>query len=373
MAAAFAVSVGLTWIVRTAGQADRVRTESSARPPTERLEALKRESERLAADKRSLLGDIRRLEVERQLRAEEVKRVDAEESRLQSDLQLTTGRIAGLEQTEQAQRPELRARMIEVYKLGRARYLRLLFATADIRRVGQAVRTVAAMAAMDRQRVAAHARTLEELSAERLALEDRVRRLTSLRADAMKAQQAAIRAAQVRDELVHDIDRKRELNAQLTSELQASQQRLQLALREMPAAGAPGDVAPLPLTAFRGELSWPTPGVLRRSFSPTGQARANGIEIETLTGLAVMSVHDGTVAFAGPFSGFGNLVIVEHAPQTFSLYGDMLQVAVKKGDRVDRGQRLGSVGPNPSGMSGLYFELRIDGQPVDPLQWLKKR
>jgi septal ring factor EnvC (AmiA/AmiB activator) len=55
------------------------------------------------------------------------------------------------------------------------------------------------------------------------------------------------------------------------------------------------------------------------------------------------------------------------------LYGDLLEIAVAKGARVDRGQRLGSVGPTPAGPAGLYFELRVDGHAVDPLQWLKKR
>jgi septal ring factor EnvC (AmiA/AmiB activator) len=46
---------------------------------------------------------------------------------------------------------------------------------------------------------------------------------------------------------------------------------------------------------------------------------------------------------------------------------------VAKGARVDRAQPVGSVGPLPGGGTGAYFELRIDGRPVDPLQWLKKR
>ena len=66
-------------------------------------------------------------------------------------------------------------------------------------------------------------------------------------------------------------------------------------------------------------------------------------------------------------------MILDHGAQTFSLYGDLLDIAVKKGARIDRGQAVGSVGATASGATGLYFELRVDGQPVDPLQWLKRR
>ena len=78
------------------------------------------------------------------------------------------------------------------------------------------------------------------------------------------------------------------------------------------------------------------------------------------------------VAFADPFSGFGNLVIVDHGAQAFSLYGNLLDIGVKKGTIVEAGQPLGTVGASLTGPAGLYFELRVDGQPVDPLQWLRK-
>jgi septal ring factor EnvC (AmiA/AmiB activator) len=76
--------------------------------------------------------------------------------------------------------------------------------------------------------------------------------------------------------------------------------------------------------------------------------------------------------FAGPFAGFGNLVIVDHGSLSFSLYGDLLEILVQKGAHAERGQVVGTVGRSPAGPPGLHFEMRVDGQPVDPLQWLKK-
>jgi septal ring factor EnvC (AmiA/AmiB activator) len=147
-------------------------------------------------------------------------------------------------------------------------------------------------------------------------------------------------------------------------------------LREM-ATGTTGAAVPaaetaaLPLALFRADLPWPVNGQVKRRFS-RGSA-SNGIEIAAPEGADALAVHDGVVAFAGTFAGFGNLVILDHGSRTFSLYGDLLEIAVKKGARVERGHTVGSVGPTPAGTNGLYFELRVDGQPVDPLQWLKKR
>ncbi|HKB10291.1 MAG TPA: peptidoglycan DD-metalloendopeptidase family protein [Vicinamibacterales bacterium] len=342
-----------------------------ARRATERLQALQREADRLAAEERSLLNDVRKLEIERQIQTEDVKRVDADAARVQSELDATVARMTSLEQTSRDEAPQLRARLVEIYKLGEARYVRLLLSTPDVRRIGQSTRTVAALARLDRERVASHARTLEELQRTRKALEDRRAQLAALRAAAEKAGQAAVRAAQAKNQLIHDIDNRRDLNAQLAGELQAAQQKVQAALREFSSGGTAAAEPSLPLRPFRGELDWPVAGTVARRFGrgPT----SNGMEIDAPEGAEARAVHDGSVAFAGTFTGFGNLVILDHGSQTFSLYGDLLDIAVKKGDHVEHGRRIGTVGPTSSGASGLYFELRVDGQPVDPLQWLRKR
>jgi septal ring factor EnvC (AmiA/AmiB activator) len=358
-------------LVGSAQQSDRARTEALARRATERLQALQHEADRLAAEERSLLNDVKKLEIDRQIRAEEVKRLDADATKLRAELDDTVARMTTLEQSSKSEAPQLQARLVEIYKLGQARYLRLLLSTPDLRRLGQSTRTVAALARLDRERIASHARTLEELKTTRQALEERQAQLTSLRAAAQKASVAAQRAAQAKNDLIRDIDTRRDLNAQLAGELQTAQQKVQSALKDLSSGATAADAASLPLRPFRGDLEWPVAGTIARRFGRG--AAANGMEIAAPEGAEARAVHDGVVAFAGSFSGFGNLVILDHGSQTFSLYGDMLDIAVKKGDRVDQGRRLGTVGPTSSGASGLYFELRVDGQPVDPLQWLRKR
>jgi septal ring factor EnvC (AmiA/AmiB activator) len=362
-------AVSLLGSALLAQQPERARTEALAKRAGERLQALQREAERLASQESSLLNDVRKLEVERQIKSEEVKRLDGDAARVGAELAETNARMESLEQSAAVEGPELRARIVEIYKLGQARYVRVLFSAPDFRRIGQASRTVAAMAKLDRDRIAAHQRTLAELKTTRATLEERQKALASVRAAAEKAQVAAQRAAQARNDLIRDIDRRRDLNAQLAGELQAAQQKLQLALRDVASGGSAPDVS-LPLKPFRGDLDWPVRGEVRRRFNA---GLSKGIEIAADEGANAVAVHDGTVAFAGTFSGFGNLVILDHGSQTFSLYGDLLEMAVSKGARVDRGQPVGSVGPTASGAAGLYFELRIDGQPVDPLQWLKRR
>jgi murein hydrolase activator len=369
--AIFAISAVFSLVVAAQVPAERARTEALARRAADRLQALQREADRLASEERSLLGDLRKFEIERQLKGEELKGLTADADKVQAGLDETTARMDALQASATAELPELKQRLVEVYKLGQARYLRLLLATPDVRRLGQATRTVAVLAKLDRDRIATHAQTLAELKTTRKTLEERRMSLVKLRAAAEKAQTAAQRAAQSRADLITDIDKKRDLNAQLSGELQAAQQKLQATLRDLATGTAPAEAAQLPLRPFRGALEWPVGGTVKRRFG-RGSA-ANGIEIAAAEGDDVLAIHDGTVAFADAFSGFGNLVIIDHGAQTFSLYGDLLEIGVKKGARIERGQAVGTAGPIPSGSEGIYFELRVDGRPVDPIQWLKKR
>src|SRR5262252_1238863 len=126
-----AVSAVSALIVVASAQApDRARTEALARRATDRLQALQREADRLAADERTLINDVRKLEIERQLKAEALTRVDADATKVQAELNAMSARMAELEAATAQQTPELEARLVEVYKLGQGRYLRLILSTA---------------------------------------------------------------------------------------------------------------------------------------------------------------------------------------------------------------------------------------------------
>jgi septal ring factor EnvC (AmiA/AmiB activator) len=197
-----------------------------------------------------------------------------------------------------------------------------------------------------------------------------------LRADARRAEADVVRAAQARSDAIAAIDRERDLNARLAGELMAAQRRLQDELHSLGGGRAAQIDAHVPIQLFQADLDWPTAGAVRRGFEKPESGRpatSNGIEIVAVEGADVTAVHDGVVAFAASFSGFGNLVIMDHGAQAFSLYGNLLDITVQKGMRVSAGRPVGTVGASLSGLASLYFELRVDGQPVDPLQWLKKR
>jgi septal ring factor EnvC (AmiA/AmiB activator) len=353
---------------------DRARAEAAAQRVADRLKALQREAESLATQERSLLGDLRKLEIDRQMKTAELEETQAALEETQRDLTATVEREGLLKKTADTERPDVESRLVRLYKMGHAGYWRLLLDVDDLRSIGRAYRTAAAMTRIDGDRLRQHRLTLDQLQKERKTLEARTKEMGTLRDRAARAQREVERAVVARTALVESIDRQRDLNAQLTGELEAAQLRLQGALGQL-ASGRPATVS-VPLRPFKGALTWPAQGIVT---GPFGRPRANapgvartGIEISMAEGLPVRAVHEGTVAFADPFTGYGNLVILDHGDGAFSLYGHLASIDTSKGARVGAQERVGRSGRNPSGNPSLYFELRIDGKPVDPLQWLKK-
>lgn len=358
--------------------AERDRAAAAAKRTEDRLRALRREADALAAQERTVLVELRKLEVERQISVEQLNRVERERSEVQRKLDAAESRAAVLAQAAATQLPDVEARLEHLYKLGRAGYWRLLLNVDDLQALGRAYRTASTLTEIDRARVQEYYATLDALASERKALQARAEEITGLQAEAVRARAAAEKAVAARAALVTAIDARRDLNAELVGELQAAQEKLQDSLSQMD-AGRGAAVVHLPLRPFQGDLPWPAAGKVLRPFGRQPTSRfgtaivRNGMEIEAQEGQPVRNIHEGTVAFADQFEGYGNLVIVDHGSRSYSLYGYLESVGATRGQRLDPQAVVGTVGRNPGGNPALYFELRVDGAAVDPLQWLKKR
>jgi murein hydrolase activator len=351
--------------------------ESQATRITDRIRGLQREAERLAGQARTLVGDLRKLEIERDLKSEQAKQAAAETAEAERVLRDTTDRLSQLELRHLAELPDMKRQLVDLYKRGRTGYARLLLGAGDLREFGRAARAVSALASLNQKRIADHRRTLEALRKERTAFAQRAREVQGREAAAKQARDAANRAIAARTAMMAEIDSRRDLTAQYVGELQVAYDRVQQQLTAAP-EGVSTDGVAVPLLPFQGELDWPTFGRIGSRYGQTagrlgGSAVKNGIEIASVDDTPVRAIHAGTVAFADAFTGFGMLVILDHGGNNYSLYGYLGAIIVKTGDKVETGAEIGRVGPSPAGPTALYFELRIDGKPTDPVQWLKPR
>jgi septal ring factor EnvC (AmiA/AmiB activator) len=359
---------------QNAGDAQR---KDDAQRVSDRIRALQGEAERLAGESRTLVGDLRQREIDRQIKADQLKQAEAAMAEAQRSLEGTTTRLADLELQRVNQLPDMKVQLVDIYKSGRSGYARLLFSARDFRELARATRAVGALTAINERRIEEHRRTIEATHQERMAFEQRAKELQAKAADARRAKSASDSAVASAGELIRQIDSRRDLTAQYVGELQVAYTRLQQQVTTLSTDKPSPEPVAVPLRPFQGALEWPVQGRLAGGFgqpsSRLGGAIRNGVEIAAEEDAPVRAIHSGTVGYAGPFTGFGTLVIVDHGSSGYSLYGHLASTALEQGNAVQAGAEVGRVGLAPAGPPTLYFEMRIDGRSVNPVQWLKPR
>ena len=115
---------------------------------------------------------------------------------------------------------------------------------------------------------------------------------------------------------------------------------------------------------------WPVRGRLIRGFTPglTGNA---GIDIAGFVGQPIEASQAGSVVYSGDgIRGYGNLIIIKQGSDYLSAYAFNQQNLVRVGDFVKQGQTIAVMGRDNTGVPALHFEIRFDGKPIDPLQYL---
>ena len=118
---------------------------------------------------------------------------------------------------------------------------------------------------------------------------------------------------------------------------------------------------------------WPSNGVLIGKFSSNGSLN-KGIDIAGDLGQPVLAASNGTVVYAGSgLRGYGELVIIKHSDTYVSAYGHNRRLLVREGQQVKVGQTIAEMGSTGTDRVKLHFEIRRQGKPVDPLQFLPRR
>jgi lipoprotein NlpD len=137
-------------------------------------------------------------------------------------------------------------------------------------------------------------------------------------------------------------------------------------------ATQPVAISDKPLPGDVRQWVWPTKGKLLNAYLPDNAGK-KGIDIGGSSGQTVMAAADGKVVYAGSgLVGYGRLIIIKHTDSLLSAYGHNSELLVKEGQHVKAGQTIARMGNSGTDRTQLYFEIRKDGKPVDPLHYLPK-
>lgn len=187
------------------------------------------------------------------------------------------------------------------------------------------------------------------------------------------AEVARVRAEQkARREREQALARRKQAAQAKTAQTQPRKTRPAPAVTVEKAAPLPPAAAGTRFASMRGRMSLPVSGEVGQRY---GQKRADGgswkgVFIRTPNGRNVNAIAGGEVVFADWLRGFGNLIIIDHGEGYMSLYGYNETLLKQVGDAVNPGERIAVTGAS-GGQSepGLYFEIRFQGRPLDPLTW----
>ncbi len=147
----------------------------------------------------------------------------------------------------------------------------------------------------------------------------------------------------------------------------------ELAEVEVTTSSATPVMLPSPPPRRGSKFRWPARGRILTNFGSQNNGQtADGIEIKVNSGAPILAAEDGVVAFAGTgISGYGYLVLIKHADDYFTAYGQNSEVSVKRGDIVEQGDIIANAGTSSTGVDGrLHFEIRYREQPVNPISYM---
>ena len=313
--------------------------------------------------------------------AKAVRDTDAQIAAKQQQLdQLQTQRTV-LNQKLDSQRAAIADLLRATYAVGQGSDLRLLLGDEDIARIA---RSLAYSKYFQQDRL----QKVQQLMTELTKLQDLENQITAeqqaLQATrAQRQQQANALEGQrkAQQKLASQIDAQYQDEAQRLAGMKQNEQslddlmvKLQKAIDEAareaarkarPNPALPGVEPGKSLANIRGNLPWPAPGAVHNF--------GNGVLIAAPRGSEVHAVARGRVVYAHFMRGYGQLIILNHGNGWLSMYGNNETLLHGVGDDVAAGEALGTAVLTTSDSTGVYFELRHDGKPVDPRGWLSQK
>ena len=354
---------------------------------------LKEERERAAAARAretSLLAELEEIERRLATKQRDVARLEARIRKAQNDVQMIRGEISRLERQRAGQMNALARRLRVMYRVhAQGGALPVILSGEDPVTRAVAVRHLASLAALDARLIQEYRVTSDRLADRKGKEEAQQLELAGLHEDAKREQAEVDREVAKRRVILAKVRDERAYHERMVGELTEASHRLEAFIRELQAkqrklARIPppkgGIEAPaIGFGALKGRLPWPTEGKIVTGFGAQVHPRfgtrtfRNGVDIEAAVGREVLAVHGGHVIYTGWFKGYGNLIIVDHGNEYYTLYAHIADIEAKEGDDVRQGQRIGTVGDTGS-LAGprLYFEVRYQGRPQDPEQWLRQ-
>lgn len=352
------------------------------------IQALQKELKEVQGTRSDLQKDLQKSETdigELKKKADQIKKELRQEQR---ELNNLNDERSSLEQQRREQQTQIAEQIRAAYKLGKQSEIKVMFNQESPDQLSRIMKYHSYFMNAHHDKMQHFLDTLTRIDALTPEIEHKTLVLSQMQSE-LSTQQKSLNdihkeRTQALAKVNAQVKNKNQELAQLTEDRRRLQALLTTVTRKVAATNAINSPAYVPLpkggekfSQRKGRLPWPTQGQMTHRFGSAriaGQMAWNGAFISAPMGHPVIAVHHGRVVFADYFGGHGLLVIVDHGEGYLSLYAHNQSLLKKAGEVVKAGEAIASIG-NSGGQqnTGVYFEIRRHGKPIDPGQWLARR
>lgn len=316
----------------------------------------------------------------------QVSRLVRERRELNARIRDKKRELADLQQRQRAltdrldsQRESLKRQIRSAWMEGDAPALKVLLNEVDPDQVARTMTYYEYLSQDTVQRLEAFNTTLQDLRQTQQELQQATTRLATLERDVASRQQELQSSKQQRQQTLARLEGRIDQRENQRQSLEADRQRLERLLKEVQEAIAsiPAPNESAPFNSLRNKLPWPASGNIIKHYGESmaqGKLRQNGLLIATDGEREVKAVHYGRVVFANWLRGFGLMTIIDHGDGYMTLYGHNSSLLASPGDWVAAGEPV-AISGNTGGTEqpAAYFEIRVNGEPTNPKNWLARQ
>lgn len=332
--------------------------------------SITREKQKLILGKESsLLENLNALEMDIYQKEKELKRIETQLNQIKNRIHQNRSQIIMLTKSLDRTKEDLFLRLQALYKMGRSVPETFIFASQsylDMLKIDKYLRYIidydTRMIETYRYQVALSENYQGKLTIDQLQCERKISEVEEKREEIKKIKDK-------KQKILSAIRSQKVAYKRLIGELEERAKDLQVLINKLEKEKAIVSYGKTKPDTLKGKIASPLQGRLLSLFKEKGQ---NGVEIKAPLGAEVRAVLPGKVLYSDWFKGFGNIVIIDHGDSTFTVYGYCSQLFKRAGENVSQGEVIALVGDAGS-LKGpcLYFEIRHQGKPQDPLHWIK--
>lgn len=323
-----------------------------------------------------VLTELKTLESEISKNALKLNQLETKLTKIKQRKNKLESEIQQLNKQLQTQRELLSEQMRSGYSMGHQQNLKMLLNQQDPTAIGRAQAYFSYFNRARAQQISGFLKSIERKQHAELALRQTLtEQNTLLKTQKKKTRQQRKQRAQ-REKLLSELSDKIKNQENTLISLEDSRNRIENLLKSLGELLADIPTSPSekqPFKSLKGKLPWPAKGRFLGKFGQAkqfGDLKWNGVWIKAKYGTPIRAVSHGRVAFSDWLQGFGFITIIDHGDGYMSLYGHSESLFKQAGDWVSAGETIASAGDSGGqSQSGVYFEIRSRGKPVDPAKW----